>query len=470
MKKLAQEIVKGKNLHENLPVFAGKMMCIYSDYSFVRLAMNYFTYYGMVEEGENRDEKLREISGTFNDIIKKAVVENVSQSELEKALVTTEDIRGQVINIMKGLTSYVDIFNIFEYCLNRVEYRFKDGSEFLRLSDEELTGELLAYILSDKDSVVINSKIAEIVRQLPMRMTKNKFFELLTAGIGVYKGSEISSVEDFLYMLKTNAMIEISPYTELLSEDVKLIYNEFTNSSFGDITKEKYDDLKSKSDFVISYLMNSINMYMTMGELINDMYVILLSKSHVLSESENERICKAIIKNVRSMFDVSASNEGISDEEYDRVAEKFTDLEGKQEALRMKFSSYEYVTEQVLDEYREELGRLMLEKEYISLKHMSVFESGSIFVEFDEKNTSPADEAYINMVTERFILQLKDFFGKHEKLINRAVMAHVLSGLPVFFNNADEIQSYIYNSLNQCSDLAEKAAVSEIMEQLKEEM
>lgn len=470
MKKLAQEIVKGKNLQENLPVFVHRMMGIYSDYSFVRLAMNYFTYYGMVTEGENKDEKLKAINGTFNDIIKKAVVENVSGGELENAIKTTEDIRGQVINIMKGLTSFVDIFNIFEYCLNRVEYRFKDGSEFLKRSDEELTGELLTYILSDKESVVINSKIAEVVRQLPMRMTKNKFYELLAEGIRVYKGSDISSVEDFLYMLKTSAMIEISPYTELLSEDAKLIYNEFTNISFADITEEKYDDLKSKSDFVISYLMNSINMYMTMGELINDIYVILLSRSYVLNDSENENICRKIIKNVRDMFDDSILEEGISDEEYDRVAEKFADLEGKQEALQMKFSSYEYVTEQVVDEYKEELKSLMLEKEYTSLKHMAAYESGSIFVEFDEKNTSPADESYINMVTEQFIAQLKDFFGSHEKLINRAVMAHVLSGLPVFFNNVDEIKDYIYNSLNRCSDLAEKSAVLEIMEQIKEEM
>lgn len=467
MKRLAQEIIKGKNLQENLPEFSRRMMGIYSEYSFVRLAMNYFTYYGMVTEGESKDERLKKIGSTFNDIIKRATVDEISHKEETEALiVTTEDIRGQVINIMKGLTSYVDIFNIFEYCLNRVEYRFKEGNRLLAKSNEELTEELLTYILSDKDNVVINGKIAEIVRQLPVRMTKNKFFELLTAGIGVYKGSEISSVEDFLFMLKTNAMIEISPYTELLSEDVRLIYQEFLKVSFGDITKEKYEDLKKKSDFVVSYLMNSINMYMTMGELINDMYVILLSKKYASDGCENERICKAIIKNVSDMFDVSNSNNIISDDEYDRVAEKFTELEGKQEALQMKLSSYEYVTEQALDEYDDILKSLKLKEEYTALHHMAAFESGSIFVEFDEKNTSPADEEYISMVTEEFKVELKAFFESHEKLINRAVMAHVLSGLPVFFNNIDEIQGYISGSLKQCSDLAERAAVSEIMEQL----
>lgn len=465
MKKIAQEIVKGKNLQENLSVFANNMMGLYNDYSFIRLAMNYFTYYGMVSEGEQKDEGLKDISNTFNNIIKNAIVGSVSGDEWENALKDTYAVRNRVINMMKGLTAYVDIFNIFEYCLNRVEYRFKDGSEFLKVSDEELSAQLLNFILSDKDNVVMNGKIAEIVRQLPMRMTKNKFYELLAEGIKVYKGSEISSVEDFLYMLKTTAMIEVSPYTELLSEDVRLIYDEFIKTSFDSITKEKYDDLKSKSDFVISYLMNSINMYMTMGELINDVYVILLSKPYILSGSENEKICKAIVKNVSNMFD-----ESISDEEYDRVAEKFTDLEGKQESLHMKFSSYEYVTEHANKEYGDVINGLMLEKVYTSLEHIASLESGSIFVEFNEKNTEPADESYIIKATETFIGQLKGFFGSHEKIINRAVMAHVLSGLPVFFNNVDEIQSYIKTALGQCSDTAEKAAVIEIMEQLQEEM
>ena len=440
MKRLAHEIIKGKNLKENLPEFSREMMGIYSEYSFIRLAMNYFTYYGMIADGGKRDEQLEEIGSAFNNIIKKVASDELPDNETEALLTATEDIRGQVINIMKGLTSYVDIFNIYEYCLNRVEYRFKESNENLIKSNEELTEALLTYILSDKDNIVINSKIAEIVRQLPVRMTKNKFFELLTAGIGIYKGSEISSVEDYLFMLKTNAMIE-----------------------------ERYNDLRQKADFAVLCLKHSISIYMTMGELINDVYVILLSKKYASNASENEKPCKAIIKNVADMIDDSDSNNIISDEEYDKAAESFTELEGKQETLFMKLSSYENVAEQALDEYEDILISLGLKEEYTALKRMSAFESGSTFMEFSEKNTNPADEEYISMVTDKLIGEFKDFFKSHEKLVNRAVMAHTLSGLPVFFNNIAEIKDYIYVSLNQCSDLAERTAVTEIMEILMNE-
>ena len=45
-------------------------------------------------------------------------------------------------------------------------------------------------------------------------------------------------------------------------------------------------------------------------------------------------------------------------------------------------------------------------------------------------------------------------------------MATVLSMLPVFFNNTEEIQDYINSSLIQCSDEAEKKAVVEVIKMI----
>ena len=464
MKKISEEIIKGKNLQENLSVYARRMMGIYNDYSFVRLSMNYFTYYEMVSEAESRDENLKEIMDSFNKIVSQGIIGSKSGLEWEKLVEDTDNIRNKVINIMKGLTSYADIFNIYEYCLNRVEYRFKDGSQFLKQTDEDLTSEFLQYILKEQDNVVINSRISEVVRQLPMRMTKNKFFELLREGLKVYKGNSISGVEDFLYMIRTTALIEVSEYTELLSDDMKSIYNEFKNTKFSQITKEKYDDLKAKTEFAVDYIMRSVNMYMLLAELINDVYVIILSSAYRMDESKDGIICNAIIKKVNNMF----SEKELS-EIYDDITEDFIKLEGRQEALQTKFSSYEYVIDEVLDNHSDMLQSLMLEKVYNSLKRIMALESGSIFVEFYERNESEADQQYIEKVTEELTEQLSRFFAENEKLVNRAVMAHVLSGLPVFFNNTEEIKSYIYNSLNGCSDTAEKSAVTEILRQLQQE-
>ena len=64
------------------------------------------------------------------------------------------------------------------------------------------------------------------------------------------------------------------------------------------------------------------------------------------------------------------------------------------------------------------------------------------------------------------ISKLKIFFESASVPVRRAVMATLLSQLPVFFNNTEEIQDYINSSLIQCSDEAEKKAVVEVIRML----
>ena len=61
------------------------------------------------------------------------------------------------------------------------------------------------------------------------------------------------------------------------------------------------------------------------------------------------------------------------------------------------------------------------------------------------------------------ITVLDRLFTVSQQSVKRAVMAAVLSMLPVFFNNTEEIQDYINSSLIQCSDEAEKKAVVEVV-------
>ena len=48
----------------------------------------------------------------------------------------------------------------------------------------------------------------------------------------------------------------------------------------------------------------------------------------------------------------------------------------------------------------------------------------------------------------------------------RAVMAKILSDLPVYFNSIDEIQNYIRGSFESCTDEAEKETCKELLEEL----
>lgn len=50
----------------------------------------------------------------------------------------------------------------------------------------------------------------------------------------------------------------------------------------------------------------------------------------------------------------------------------------------------------------------------------------------------------------------------------RAIMATVLSNLPVCFNSLDEVSDYITNSFASCTDSAEKETSKELLQKLME--
>ena len=78
------------------------------------------------------------------------------------------------------------------------------------------------------------------------------------------------------------------------------------------------------------------------------------------------------------------------------------------------------------------------------------------------------ENSYADEVCEQLIDDMAEMFENVSTQIRRAVMATVLSQLPVFFNNTEDIQSYINISLMQCSDKAEQKATVEILKSLME--
>ena len=451
MKDLINNISKGKNLEVNLPKFGQEMMDVYYKYAAVRLAINHYTYNEMLNYRKGDDNTLVR---DYNEIVKNGIIGTLVGEELEEAVVKLDNIRNSVIKIMKGLTSLVDILNIYEYIMNRVEYRFDEEGSINIQDDEEFTNLLMEYILSGTDKTLVNYRITECVRQLPIRMTKVKFFELLKAGMDVYKDSEKSSVDDYIYMLSSSAMIYIDENTRNISSDINEIIDEFEKVDYASITKEEYDKLRDKLKYVIDYVQGVVDEYVQFIELIGEAYVILLSTPYAQTNCEEKDILVKILEAT----------------EDDCVEDALIALEGKQEKYYAMYSKCEYAISDILENKSNFVESLMLMPMYKSLDKISILESGSHFVEFDrEINRETAGASYVNEKYSELEAMLKDFFKNHSKLVNRAVMAHVLSALPVFFNNANEIKSYVYSSISGCTDVAEKKACKEIFSTMMEE-
>ena len=153
----------------------------------------------------------------------------------------------------------------------------------------------------------------------------------------------------------------------------------------------------------------------------------------------------------------------------EEIEDMFVMLEGTQEELYPKLSSYD-ITDQIMESYSENIEKLGLKNVYDVVYKLPRLNSDSMFMELtvDEDNTT-ADEEYVKAKEEELYKEYTELFADNEKLINRAVMSASIAELPVFFNNISELQDYIYNTLSVCNDKAEKLACIEILNGIMEE-
>ena len=466
MKKLIKEIQNKKNLEVNLPQYATGLMSLYHRFAMIHFTMNYYNYYEVISESQNKkNEKIRKLLSELNEIIGNVMLQGVVGKDLEQAVQKIESIRDYIVRTMQVYTSYLDAFNIYEYVLNRVEYQFKKEEKILDgYQDEEFTKIIMRYILDTDDKALINMKICDVIRQLPVRMTKNHFFELVENGLSLYNGSPKGSLEDFLYMIRTSAMLDFPEEDAKQFEDLYSIYQEFRKLDYESVTEEVYETMHDKINYVSDEISQSVDMYVMLTELVNDVYAILLAMPYAMRETKEEDICVSVIQAVNGKF---------GKESLDPLGEEVCDmliaLEGKQEKIYEQYSSYEFVLDEIKTDSEQILQSLMLDKVYHSLYRISDLLSGNgLFMEFDEnpEKLEIADKPYIEEKKNKFCNDLTELFEKNTRKVNRAVMAAVLASLPVFFENVTQLQDYVYQSLLNCKDVSEKKAVVEVLRQM----
>ncbi len=454
--KVIKEIEKNKNLEINLSKYANNLMSLYHRYSNIGFAFNYYTYCEMIAENQgDKKTKVLEFTQGLNEVISSYLEGNLRGEKLESAISQLNEIRDSIISSMKELTTYVDIFQIYEYALNRVEYRFFENESQDEMVEEEIVMEILQYIAADKDAVVVNRKMKDILGQLPVRMTKKKYFQIISDSFSLYKEATKSTVDGLLYMLRTSTMLEKPEGMDDNYKDLSSIVKEFEGTDFASISKEEYELLKEKLNFGTEFITNTSDMLLMLAELINNSMVVLLSLPYAITDTSEAENYIGIIEYVNRQIINSNSNEVPEDEIYNL----FENLEGNQERLFSQIQKIDYLLDTATLN-QDLLKSLMIDKLYNSLQLISKLISTSTFVDLNDSN----DEMVI--ITDEELMQIRDGFieelmihlKKFPKLVNRGIMAATLSIMPIIFNNLDEFKDYVENSLSMCSDLDEKKA------------
>lgn len=472
MKDFIKEIDKNKNLEVNLPIYANYMMDLYNKRAAVEFAMDYYTFQGMISDGDIKDSYLTNFAKRFNDIIESYVCRTCVDVDREKGISAINSLRDEVFKIVEILTSYADIFSRYEYISNRSEYLFKEYDNLGNYNDEDFTREIMQYIFADEDNAAINSKIGEIIAELPLRLTKNKFFELLSDGLSVYSKTDKETIDDFVYMLRTSGMISIPDNIECYTELYE-IYKEIKEINFSEMTEEIFEATEDKLRFVADFIERETNIYMMLQGLINKAYVMIVAAPYADRQE----------KEVECAFDIiSEINKTFYNDDYmtleDEITDKFILLEGVPEKLQTIIQASEYELDNIKSNHLNIIKSIMLEKIYQGLFLCEYLLEDSLFIDlsdvmtiFDVKSFEIEDidvQEYLLSKRDELTKEFMEFFKNNQKQVNRSVMALVISKLPVFFNNITEIQDYVYNSLSNCTNKAEKYASIEIIKSLME--
>ena len=456
LNNVAQEISKGRNLGDNLSKYATGMASLYNGLAYIKLSMNYYTVYDMLKEKEFNDDEYMRLFNDFNNIIQEQILDGRLEAEV------ISNIRNRIISIMEVVTDYVDCLRIYEYVLNRIEHRFS-GQE----PDEEyygtyLTNDIMHYILADKDNVVINSKISEVVGQLPMRLSKNKFYEYIKDAFSLYHGAQKGTIDDFAYALRTSAMLRRTDEFESMFPEMYDIVNTLSSADYVNADETEYNRLKGALQIATEKMTSYADMFVLLAQMVNDAYTIILTTDFALDNVSEVENAVSIISDVKAAIDNGYSD--ISDD----VLQRFVEFEGKQERILMVISKSDYIIDEAVNNYKKELLEQEIYDRYERLSKVVKLQSGSDFVllERDESASDIPDDSYADNVAEELISLLDESFKKHPQMVKRAVMSSVMSQLPVFFNNTKEIQDYINISLEQCADKAERMAVIEVMKMI----
>ncbi len=457
-KELIKYLNDGKNLEEVLPEYAIELSGLLYEYSLLQSALEFYNLKEMLEETNEVKEDTLPITSKLGQWIGEVFQTEESGEFREVHIRQIDGMRTEIMDKMDYLTMYADQLQIYEYVLNRKELEFEAAKE--SIPDDVFSQRLYQFIFANKDNILINQRIQEAVGQLPLRMHKAKFFEYLKDSLNCYKDADKSSVDTFIYMLKTSAMIyqpqkTLVPYT-YINDRLRTL----REANYTSLKKEEFEECCKVLKDTASKITILSDFNYQIEKVINNLYILLLVRPYVLDvDRKLQHSCIDIITSTLECLDTSY-NACLEE----KIGKLFDELLGIQE---QHIEDYQYFSGglSIIKEVFHELVDSMALSTHIECLNLADKLSGnSVFADIHkEEQEDRVAPDYIEKQLQHLINELTDFFKNNPQCINRAVMAAVLSKLPVFFNNSTQVKEYIANSLSQCQNEAEKSVAKELL-------
>lgn len=457
-KKIVTDINRDKDIELTVPKYLEILGGQYNYYSTVKLCLNFYTIREMLEEGDKVAE-FKEDYDKIADLLKKAIAsaDSIDAEDIK----VIDSLRNSVEYKMKLLTSYTDGFEIYEYILNRLEAGIKGTA--CDVDIELLSNKMFQYVFSENDTVVVNSKLQILMSQLPVRMTKNKFYDVVANTLSIYKGGEISSVDDFVDMLKTAVLINKPDGFETEYPDLYDIYKRLEEIDYKTLDEGTFDRMMIDVNQGAEYIAGQVSFYMLFQEVINDTYTILLTALCREANTDKESY-KSAIKIINTCID------SFSEDSAEELMDDFMSLEGAQENVYENVMILETVLDDV-DMKSEAMSDDV--KAYVEkLRTVEKLVSSSLFIDLKKSYKSQsklADGEYIGKLKEQLVQDFAEYFKDKSMIVVRSIMCKILAAMPIFLDTQQEIKNYFDYVLGNCKNDSELTACNKLICDIIEE-
>lgn len=459
MRHLIQDIMKGKDLKNNLEQYKNLAATAYSEYAALELT---FSAYVMIQEVvEEKAELPEKEADIMNRILKALGTLGDGSAEADSLIAQMQTLRREITDKMDLFTCYTDRFLVYEYVLNRMELKYlpeKELNRKLEVFDEDRYMQQLSdYLFSDRDQSVVREKVRLVLGQIPVHMTKSKFSQRVSEALTLYKDSDRRTLEDFIYMIRTSAMVyEPAKYVGEYPA-FETILHRLETAEYTGMEEDTYHEMADMLEEGARQIHEITDFYYNLQKVVNSIYAVCLISPYQEKESRLIRLCRQIWGS-------------LADRDYrDEMLEP---LEGQIEDRLERTSYLETVLFDIKSSYQAELEELGLTGFFGDAATVANLLSDSLFIDLElTSQEETADAAYIQQRTGELLEELMQKLGEVSRPVKRAVMGQVLEKLPLMFEKAEEVLEYIQVNLMGCQDKAEKCVVMMILQDLiNEEM
>lgn len=461
LRGMYNDIINDRNLKENIPAFFDMAIDKYNTYAAVRLALHYYMYYEMyTDEKDVWGKDIKDLIANVNNIMSEAFIGSKSDDESQDYVKQIDMVRNDLTVRIESLSLYSDFFQIYEYALERVKHRFSE-TEMLD-EDEDFAREVLRYIFEQKDNAITNDRIKEIIGQLPVRITKQKYFDYIRDSLNELLGTQEDILETYIYLVRSSATLGTldemkHSYPVLWKSKEKL-----ETLDFKSLEKDEYDTTFKQIQEALVFLEEEFTAYYSLIEAVNELYTILNCTPYVEINKSRDNVQEAAFHIITSINDLFLKDK--LEEPSQDIIGRFETLEGFQEDMEYDLLSLEDALYHIDNQHNTLAEQLMEEKRLKVLLNNKDLLSGSLFIDLNKRESNGiVNKERLDKEINKLIMDLTDKFQHVDRNIARAIMANTIDKVPVFFNNHSEVMEYVLYSLNKCTDAAEKYACMTII-------